>query len=466
MTPNPADPLTDRTATVPAPSRAELDAAVIEASLEAIEAEDAVRLRELLLPLHPAEVAELLHGFARDQRRAVVRALGSDFDPEILAELEAEVRDEVVEVLGPVGLAAAVSDLDSDDAVYVLEDLSEDRRRQVLDAVAPEDRVILEQSLTYPEDTAGRLMQRELVAIPEHWTVGQTIDFLRAATDLPTDFYDLFIVDPRHLPMGALPLSRLLQAGRPVPVAELMETDFRKVEATEPAEEVARLFRKYRLVSLPVTESDGRLVGVITVDDVVEVIEDEAEETIMNLGGVSQDDIYQAAWSTVRSRFTWLFVNLATAFLASSVISAFAGSIQSITALAILMPIVASMGGNAGTQTLTVAVRGLATGELSTLNAARFLGKEAIVGGFNGLLFAVLVGAVAGIWFADPRIGGVIALAMLVNLTIAALAGVSIPVLLDKAGVDPAVASGVFLTTLTDCIGFLAFLGLATWLLL
>ncbi|MEE8622288.1 MAG: magnesium transporter, partial [Alphaproteobacteria bacterium] len=325
---------------------------------------------------------------------------------------------------------------------------------------------LLEEGLSWPEDSAGRLMQSELVAVPSFWTVGETIDFLRQAAErdseeLPEEFYDIFVVDPKHKPVGTIPLSRLLRTKRPVKLSDLMMPDMRLVPVEMDQEAVAFLFRRYDLASAPVVDEAGRLVGVITVDDVLDVIDEEAEEDIMRLGGVVETDLYRAVLDTTKSRFSWLVVNLATAIVASIVIGFFEVTIRQIVALAVLMPIVASMGGNAGTQTLTVAVRALAMKELTASNTLRAVGKEVLVGGFNGVLFAVLMGIVAWLWFASPAIGLVIAAAMVINLLVAGLAGVAIPLGLERTGVDPAVASGVVLTTVTDVVGFLAFLGLA-----
>lgn len=427
----------------------------------AIAAGDEARVRDLLAPLHPAGVADLLERLPGEVRQALVDVLRPGLDPEVLSELDETVRETVMERLHTEEVAAAVTELDSDDAVDLIEDLDKDVQQEVLEAVPEKDRVILETGLAYAEDSAGRLMQRELVAVPGYWTVGEVIDYLRSEEDLPRDFYDLIVVDPRHRPIGSIPLSWILRTKRPIKVGDIMEPDLITVPVTMDQEEVAFLFRQHDLVSAPVVESDGRLVGVITIDDVVDVIDEEAEEDIMHLGGVSTDDLYNAALATTRSRFSWLLVNLGTAFLASVVIFQFEETIEKIVALAVLMPIVASMGGNAGTQSLTVAVRAIAMKELTPTNAFRIVGKEVLVGSFNGLLFAALAGVAAWLWFGDGAIGLVIAAAMIINLVVAGLAGTAIPIGLARTGVDPAVASGVFLTTITDVIGFLAFLGLA-----
>ena len=444
---------------------------VVEAVVEALATERFDDAYDRVQALHYADAADLLERLSPAERSLLVGLMQADFEPEILAEVDETIRDEIVDQLGLETIAQVVTELDSDDAVQVVEELDEDEQRKVLEAIPAEDRTLIEESLAYPEDSAGRLMQRELVAVPEFWTVGETIDFMRQSADedddaLPEQFYDIFVVDPKHHPVGAIPLSRLLRTRRPVAVVDLMETEMKIIPATTDQEDVAFVFSQRDLVSAPVVNDDGRLVGAITIDDVVDVIHEEHEEDIMRLGGVIEGDLYAAALDTTRARFTWLLVNLGTAILASIVIGLFQGSIEQMVALAVLMPIVASMGGNAGTQTLTVAVRALATKELTTTNAMRVIGKELIVGAINGVLFAILTGLVALAWFDSTAIGIVIALAIIINMVVAGLAGTSIPLLLDRAGVDPAIASSVFLTTITDVIGFFAFLGLAAWLLL
>lgn len=439
----------------------------VAAVREALEAGDEAQVRELVLPLHYADAADLIEALDADDREGLLDAMGDELDPEVLPMLEDGVRDEVVEHLGPEQVAAALSELDTDDAVEVVQSLDDEAREEVLDAVPAEERAVLEEGLTYPEESAGRLMQRELVSVPVAWNVGQTIDHLRAVADnddedLPDEFYDLYVVDDRTRLVGRVSLSRLLRSKRLTPLADLADTELHSVPVSMDQEEVALLFRQYGLASAPVVAAGHRLVGVITVDDIVDIIHEEAEEDILLLGGVSEGDLYEAAVDTAKSRFPWLAVNLATALLAANVIGLFEATIEKVVALAVLMPIVASMGGNAGTQTMTVAVRALATKELSVANALRIVWKESIVGGMNGIVFALLVGGVAWAWFGNASIGFVIAAAMTTNLLIAGLAGVAIPLALDKGGVDPAVASPVFLTTITDVVGFASFLGLAT----
>jgi len=435
---------------------------VVYAVEDALAAQNTDLVRTLVGDLHEADVADLIESLARDSRQKLIEVLGAELDADVLPNLGAAVREDVIDQLGPQRLARLLSRLDSDDAVQVFEDLDEEFQHRILSALPHAYRQILEESLSYPEDSAGRLMQREVVVVPSAWTLGETIDYMRAAEDLPDDFYDLYIVDPRHHPIGYIPLSRVLRTRRPVRLTEIMETDMKVVPLTMDQEEVAYLFRQYGLVSAPVVDEGGRLVGVITVDDVVDIISEEAEEDIMKLAGVQETDVYSAMLDTTKSRLPWLVVNLFTAILASVVIGLFEATIGQLVALAVLMPIVASMAGNAGTQTLTVAVRAIAVKDLTEANAARFVGKELLVGVVNGLLFAALTGLVAWAWFDSPGVGGIIAAAMIVNMIVAALAGTLVPLGLERLGVDPAVASSVFVTTVTDVVGFFAFLGMAT----
>ena len=350
----------------------------------------------------------------------------------------------------------------SDDAVSILEDLPAEEQAEILAQIPPVERVALTRGLEYPEDSAGRLMQTDLIAVPPARTVGQVIDLMREAEDLPDEFYQLFVVDPGHRLLGTVALDKLLRAKRPTPISELADTNARRVKASDDQEDVARLFERYNLVSVAVVDEGERLVGVITVDDVVDVIEEEAEEDIRFLGGVGQEEVSDTVWTIARGRFAWLSVNLLTALLASAVIGLFESELQKMVALAVLMPIVASQGGNAGTQTMTVVVRALATRELGPHNVGRLIGRELVVGVLNGLGFAVIVGVVAIAWFSIADLGVVIGIAMLANLVAAALGGVLIPVGLYWLRIDPAVASGTFVTTITDVVGFFAFLGLAT----
>lgn len=443
----------------------------VNAVIEALSTDKDQLVRELMAPLHFADAADLLESLSADGRRQLLEIAHDVLEPEFYAELDENVRDEAVDIIGLDAVAETVAELDIDDAVEFVDDLEAFEQKHVLDAIPAADRTLIEQGLSYPEDSAGRLMQRDMMTVPKFWTVGDTIDYMRtnadrSDTELANIFYDIVVVDPKHMPVGAIPLSMLLQSKRPVSVTDIMHEEMRLVPVDMDQEEVAFLFRQRDLVSAPVVGEDGRLVGMITIDDVVDVIDEEAEDDILRLGGLQEDDLYAAAIDTSKSRFTWLFVNLMTAIMASAVIAFFQGAIEQVVALAVLMPIVASMGGNAGTQTLTVAVRALATKELTATNALRQIGKESLVGGINGILFAVLMGGVAWMWFSSAKLGVVIGLAMITNMLIAGVAGAAIPIFLDRKGVDPALASSVFLTTVTDVVGFFVFLGLGAVILL
>ncbi|SLN40637.1 magnesium transporter [Oceanibacterium hippocampi] len=431
-----------------------------------LERHDMAGLVDYVQELHSADIADLIEQLHSDERATFIAATRGILDAEVFIHLDEIVRDEVLEYLRPEELAAVVSELDTDDAVYLIEDMDEADQREVLAAVTPEDRAALEEGLGYGEDTAGRLMQRDLISVPEFWTIGQTIDYLRETDDLPDEFYEIFVVDPRHRPIGSVPLNRAMRSKRPVRISEIMEAEPRIIPVDMDQEEVAYIFKQYRLTSAPVVDATGRLIGVITVDDVVEIIEEEAGEDILRLAGVADDDLFDTVLSTTRTRFTWLLVNLGTAVLASIVIGLFDATMEQVIALAVLMPIVASMGGNAGTQTLTVTVRAIATRDLTSANALRLLNKEFLISLINGVLFAVLVGLVAWAWFGVPLLGGVIALAMIINMVIAGISGMLVPMALDRLNIDPAIASSVFVTTITDIVGFFAFLGLAALVLL
>jgi len=443
-----------------------LDPELVAAVMESVDAGDRVGVLALIADLHVADLADLTEQIDSAHRRRFIDLVWADIDQEILVEVEEGVRDEILAFLAPEKLAEAVRALESDDVVYLLEDLEEDARRRVLESLEPADRAAVTKSLAYPEDSAGRLMQGEVVKAPPFWTVGQMIDFLRASDDLPEDFYDIIVVDPAARPVGTVPLSVLLGTRRPVTLESLMADDFRTIHVEEPQEDVAYAFNQYHLVSVPVVDDSGRLVGIITIDDAMEVLEDEAEEDIMRLGGVGDEEISHKVWAITRRRFPWLAANLVTAIMASLVIAIFDQTISSYVALAVLMPIVASMGGNAGTQTLTVAVRALATRDLTATNAMRIVQRETLVGLANGFAFAAIIGAVVWGWYGNPLLGAVIAVAMVVNLLVAGMAGILVPIGLDKLGADPALASGTFVTTVTDIVGFFVFLGLAAAVLL
>ena len=435
----------------------------IEEALAEGNSSEAKTLLESLSASGQASVVEQVSEAQRDQ---LIELLRRDLDPEMLTELDEDVRDDVLEQLDSKDLAAAARELDTDDAVNLIEDLPEEEQREILAELPAEERAEIETALAYPDDSAGRLMQLSLVKVPDSWTVGEVIDYCREATDLPDDVYDLFVVDRAGRLRGSVPLGRMLRTKRPVSIVDLVDPDIPSVLAMTDQAEVAHLFRDRNLVSCPVVDDTRRLLGVIMVDDIVDVIDEEAEEDLLKMAGVGADDMHVNMVQTARRRAWWLAINLVTAVIASLVIGQFENAIEKIVALAVLMPIVASMGGNAGTQTVTVAVRALAMGELTPANALRFIGKEAMVGGLNGVVFAGLMAMAVFAWYGDWRLGAVIAAAMVCNLLAAALAGTLIPIGLQRFGVDPAVSSTVFLTTVTDVVGFLAFLGLATIFLL
>ena len=416
--------------------------------------------------IHAADFAEIVKNLEGNKRIQLLKKLGNNFPLETLTYLDETLRDEIIELLGIETLAPNVTDLDVDDAVDVVEDLEKSDQQTILKSLPVNERKLIEEGLNYPEDSAGRLMQRNYVAFLNDWNVGQAIDSLRSNSDLPEDFYDIYLIDQNNHIKGIVSLGRLMRSKRDILLKNITNKSTRVVKDFTDQEEVAFMFNKYGLVSAPVINKENNIIGSITVDDVVNVIEEEREEDILKLGGVAQTDLYSAVINTTRSRFSWLFVNLLTAVIASIVIAFFQASIEKVVALAVLMPIVASMGGNAGTQTLTVSVRALATKELTPSNALKIVGKETFVGGINGFIFAIILGFLANFWFGDVMLGIVIALAMIINLIIAGFAGTFIPLTLNKLNIDPALASGVILTTLTDVFGFLSFLGLASILLI
>ena len=435
---------------------------------DALEHDDLTRARSLVQDLPAPDLADVIDLLEAGQRVQLIEALGTDFDFEVLSELDPSVRDQLTEALPNELLARAVKELDTDDAAYVIERMDAEDRREILAQLRTVDRAALERNLDYPEETAGRLMQADFVAVAPYWTVGYVIDTMRDAPpdDLPETFTEFFVVDPAFKVLGAVDISKLLRAKRDVKISQIMDTGRATVLATTDQTEVARQFRRYDLMSAAVVDENQRLVGVVTVDDVVEMIDEEAEQEMKALGGVGDERLSDSVRQIAPSRFSWLFVNLLTAILASSVIKLFDATIEHMVALAVLMPIVASMGGNAGTQTMTVAVRALATGELGAANVVRVVLRETAIGLINGFVFAVIMGIVVYVWYGSNTLGAVIAGAMVINLLAAALAGIFVPLTLDRWGFDPAVSSTVFVTTVTDVVGFFAFLGLATfWLM-
>lgn len=436
---------------------------ILERVTDAIRHHDSAVLKNVVGDLHEADTGDLLEALDTELRPQLIELMGKDFDFSALTEVDDTVRGEILEELQPQTVAEGVRELDSDDAVYILEDLDRQDQVDILNQLPPIERIALERSLLYPEESAGRRMQTEFIAVPPDWNVGQAIDYMRETVDLPDRFYELYVVDSAGKLLGAVALDRLLRTKRPVPVVDLMDEDRRRVRATEDQEEVARQFERYNLVAAPVVDEDDRLVGVLTFDDIVDIIEQEAEEDIRALGGVTGDEeLSDSVLVTSRSRLPWLVINMGTAFVAATVISLFEATIAQVVAVAFLMPVNAALGGNAGTQALTVAVRALATQELTASNRGRVIIRECLVGVVNGLALAILAGTLAAIIFGNIKLGLVLSAAMVLTVMFATTLGILVPLLLNRLKIDPAVASGVFVTTTTDVFGFFTFLSFAT----
>jgi magnesium transporter len=435
----------------------------VERVLDAVETGDDVTARKLVQPLHPADVADLIELARHDEREGLVKALAGIVSPDVLAEMNDFVREDLLDEMEPQQVADIAAQLETDDAVALIEDLDRDEQQAVLQRMEPDDRAAVEEALGYPEESAGRLMQRDVCAVPEHWDVGQVIDYLRSTRELPDDFWEVFVVNPAHHPVGTCKLSLILRTPRATPVTEIMQREQTLIPVDMDQEDVALRFQKYALVSAAVVDGEGRLVGMITVDDVVHIIQEEAGEDVLLLSGVGDEgDINEPVSESYRSRVRWLMANLLTALVAAFVIRQFEDSIERLAILAVLMPIVAAVGGNAGTQTLAVTVRAIATNQLTGSNRWRAVGRELRVALLNGMTIAVLIGTGVALVLGSYQLGMVIAVAMLGNIVVAGLAGVLVPLALERAGTDPAVASSIFLTTITDSMGFLLFLGLAT----
>ena len=433
----------------------------VDKVLDAVEAGDDETARELVRPLHPADVADLIELARRDEREGLVKALAGIVSPEVLAELNDYVREDLLDELEPQQVAEIAGQLETDDAVALIEDLGRDEQQAVLDRMQPDDRAAVVEALSYPEESAGRLMQRDLCAVPEHWNVGEVIDFLRSTKDLPDDFWEVFVVNPAHHPVGTCKLSLILRTPRRTPVREIMQGEQTLIPVDMDQEDVALRFQKYALVSAAVVDGEGRLVGMITVDDVVHIIQEEAGEDVLALSGAAGEDINEPVPLTVRRRLFWLVINLGTAMIAASVVSLFQAEIGKYAVLAVLMPIVAGMGGNAGTQTLAVAVRALATNQLTESNTLRAFGRELTIALANGISLGLLIGTGVALIFGNPLLGAVMGAAMVINNLAAGLGGIFVPVTLERFRIDPAVSSAVFVTTITDVTGFFSFLGLA-----
>ena len=434
----------------------------VRAVLDAVEAGDDEGARALVDPLHPADIADLFELTPHQDRAALARAVADLLDGDVFAEMNDYVREDLIDALEPHQVADIAAELDTDDAVAIIEDMEPEDQREVLRAMEPDDRAAIEEALSYPEESAGRLMQRELIAVPEHWSVGDVLDYLRRNDDLTTDFWEIFVVDPAHKPIGTCALSWILRTPRAISMADVMKREQTLIPVDMDQEEVALRFQKYALISAAVVDPSGRLVGMITVDDVVHIISEEAGEDVLLLSGAGEGDINEPVFDSYKTRVRWLITNLATATIAASIIWLFQGTLEKMVALAALMPIVAGVGGNAGTQTLAVTVRALATNQLTDSNSLRTIRREMKVALLNGGTIAAVIGVVVSLIFWNAELGAVIAAAMLFNILIAGLAGVIVPLTLDRYNADPAVASSIFVTMTTDSMGFLVFLGLAT----
>ena len=435
----------------------------VDKVLDAVEAGDDETARTLVRPLHPADVADLIELARGDEREGLVKALAGIISPDVLAELNDYVRDDLLDEMEPQQVADIAGQLDTDDAVALIEDLDEDDQQAVLERMEPDDRAAVEEALGYPEESAGRLMQRDVCAVPEHWKVGQVIDYLRSTQELPDDFWEVFVVNASHHPVGTCKLSIILRMSRATPVTDVMQREQTLIPVDMDQEDVALRFQKYALVSAAVVDEAGRLVGMITVDDVVHIIQEEAGEDVLLLSGAGDEgDINEPVTDSYKARVRWLATNLVTALVAATIIRQFTGSIEKLAILAALGPIVAGVGGNAGTQTLAVTVRAFATNQLTSSNQWRAVGREIRVALLNGLTIALLLGFGVALVLQSPSLGAVIGAAMMINIVTAGLAGVLVPLTLERAGTDPAVASSIFLTMITDSMGYFAVLGLAT----
>ena len=419
-------------------------------------------INQTLKDLHPSDVANLIENLAYETRVKLIEIESFNVAPEIFIELNESIQSEVLQLLSINSISNIIKRLESDDAVSILENLELNKKNLILDKLPPKDRFLLEEGLSYPEDSAARIMQREFTAIPSDWTVGQTIDYLRESKELPQEFLEIFIVDNEFIPIGIVPSSRVLRTSRESKMSSIMREMPVLISVNMDKEEVGHTFENYNLVSAGVVNKNNKLVGMITADDVVTVVQEEAEEDVLLLAGVGNEEITDSVFVKTKRRFNWLLVNLATALLASWVISIFGAEIEKVVALAFLMPIVASMGGNAGMQTLAVTIRAIATKELSSSNINKIISKEFFIGVLNGIIFAIITGIIVQLWFKQSDLSIIIAASMVLNMIVAGLCGILIPVTLKKMNIDPALASSVFVTTVTDVIGFLSFLGIGS----
>ncbi len=434
--------------------------------IHALENQDKTQIEFLLEPLHSADVADIFEQLNEFDRRLLTNFIGVNMEPDVLSELDDSTLGHVIDEMDDKDIAHVISKMEIDDAVHVLQDLEDEDQQKIINELPADGRLAVEEGLSFPEDSAGRLLQRNLVSVPGDWSVGKVIDYFRTDDDLPDEFYEVFIVDPMHHPLGTVALNKIIRTNRDVLISDIMDSDPKVVPVELDQEEVAYLFKQYDLTSMGVVDNSGRLIGMITVDDVVDVIDEEAEEDLLRMAGVHDSDITESVFEASKHIVISLLINLVTAILASGVIALFDASIEQMVALAILMPIVASMGGNAGTQTMTVTVRALATHDLTPSNTKRIIFREFFIAALNGAVIAIVIGGLSWFWFSNMALGGVMAAAMMINIVMAGLSGILIPIILDKINIDPALASSIFVTTITDVVGFFAFLGLAAIVLL
>jgi magnesium transporter len=430
---------------------------------EKIQSNDIQFVNQTLKDLHESDVANLIENLSNETRTKLIEIEAFNIDPDIFIELNESIQGEVLQLLSIDSIINIVKRLESDDSIKILENLDKNKKKAVLEKLPPKDKFLLEEGLSYPEDSAARIMQREFTAVPSNWSVGQTIDYLRENKDLPKEFLEIFIVDNDFKPVGTVPSSRVLRAARESKMNSIMVEMPVLIPVNMDKEEVGYAFENYSLVSAGVVNKDNKLVGMITADDVVTVVQEEAEEDVLRLAGVGDEEITDSVLNKTKKRFNWLLLNLFTALLATWVISKFGASIEQMVALAFLMPIVASMGGNAGMQTLAVTIRAIATKELSSSNFNRVVGKEFVIGILNGIIFAIITAVIVQLWFKEINLSLLIGVSMILNMIVAGLFGILVPVSLKKINIDPALASSVFVTTITDVIGFLSFLGLGTF---
>jgi len=431
-----------------------------------IKSSDLKFINQTLEDLHPSDVANLIENLSSETRAKLIEIEEFDIDPEIFVEINESIQTEILQLLSLDSIAKIIKRLESDNAISILENLNIEKKNSVLDKLPPKDRFLLEEGLSYPEDSAARIMQREFTAVPSDWSVGQTIDYLRESKDLPEEFLEIFVVDNEFKPIGIVPSSRVLRTPREKKMNSIMREMPVLISVNMDKEEVGHAFENYNLVSAGVVNKNNKLVGMITADDVVTVVQEEAEEDVLRLAGVGDEEITDSVLIKTKRRFNWLLLNLFTALLATWVISLFGASIEQMVALAFLMPIVASMGGNAGMQTLAVTIRAIATKELSSGNFNKIVGKEFLIGILNGIIFAIITAIIVQFWFQELKLSLLIGISMVLNMIVAGLFGILVPVSLKKVNIDPALASSVFVTTITDVIGFLSFLGIGSYFFL